>query len=338
MVGQYKLWYKMTVSAVLEFFVVSPSKGLSGVEAANRAKKFGYNNPSFITRKTEKFYKYDVFRGGKAVKVAINKLVLGDVIILRAGNIAPADIRVIKVNKFYVKEQYIYGNAGDVAKNTFASKGLLETPKQKNMVFSGSDVSKGSAAGVVVNLSQDTKAHAFNAQDIKRNIATKGLAKNNFVLNRSIKLKDLRAVDCVVFDDLHMPEEVVATMQKLYLQKGLTCVYFLNSNLLKVLKKDMPELELSNANGEIRFNNGVVFIKSPTSPQKTKVVSAIAKQGLNSVYIYRGVQYEPASSVANMSLLVATSASQVALHKADIISFKLNYDSLAKIVYNKLMH
>ncbi len=93
-----------------------------------------------------------VLRDGAASEVRISEIVPGDVVLLQAGSIIPADLRLIAVKDFFVSESTLTGESMPVEK-TIASAGLscqsaIELP---NACFMGTSVTSGTAKGVVVN-------------------------------------------------------------------------------------------------------------------------------------------------------------------------------------------
>lgn len=99
-----------------------------------------------------------VIRGSKTLSIKSQDLVLGDIVILTAGNIVPADIRLLETHNFCVDESSLTGESSSVEKD--ASLVLDEhTPlgERKNMAFSGSVVTYGRALGVVTSIGKDTE-------------------------------------------------------------------------------------------------------------------------------------------------------------------------------------
>ena len=84
-------------------------------------------------------------------------LVPGDIMILNAGDIVPADARIIDCNNFSVDESALTGESLPVVKNDLVIKGETEIQGRKNMVFSGTNVVTGSARAVVTSTGMDTE-------------------------------------------------------------------------------------------------------------------------------------------------------------------------------------
>lgn len=84
-------------------------------------------------------------------------LVPGDVVLLEAGSIVPADLRMLKVENFLIDESVLTGESVPVSK---ISQPLLKETKEifeaKNIAFSGTSVISGEAKGIVINTGKNT--------------------------------------------------------------------------------------------------------------------------------------------------------------------------------------
>jgi len=93
-----------------------------------------------------------VIRSGKEVEAPMVDIVPGDIIVLQAGAIIPADIRLITAKDFFVSQSSLTGESMPVEKMTgpsdIAGRGVIEL---QNACFQGSNVLSGTARGVVVN-------------------------------------------------------------------------------------------------------------------------------------------------------------------------------------------
>ena len=91
-----------------------------------------------------------VRRDGKEEEVPADELVPGDIVLLEEGQKIPADIRLYQVKNLDVNEASLTGESVPVNKNTFAIDKKSAVGDQKNMAFSGTIVSTGTAEGIVV--------------------------------------------------------------------------------------------------------------------------------------------------------------------------------------------
>lgn len=92
-----------------------------------------------------------VIREGKEVFVKTTELVIGDVVILEAGDVAPADMRLIETASLKCDESMLTGESDAVEKDADC---VLEEKTalgdRKNMCFSSSVITYGRGIGVVV--------------------------------------------------------------------------------------------------------------------------------------------------------------------------------------------
>ncbi len=87
-------------------------------------------------------------RDGKPVDVPVAEIVPGDVVLLAAGDLVPADSRLIESRDLYVDEALLTGEAYPAEKE--AGQAARETALPCNLVFMGSSVVSGTAKALVV--------------------------------------------------------------------------------------------------------------------------------------------------------------------------------------------
>jgi Mg2+-importing ATPase len=93
-----------------------------------------------------------VLRDGVESEVSISEIVPGDIVLLHAGSIVPADLRLIVAKDFFVSESALTGESMPVEK-TIACTGSSLQPaiSLSNACFFGTSVTSGTARGLVVN-------------------------------------------------------------------------------------------------------------------------------------------------------------------------------------------
>ena len=91
-----------------------------------------------------------VRRNGEVLEVPAGELVPGDVVLLEEGQKVPADIRLMEVKQLKMNEASLTGESVPVGKITEAIADESSVGDQKNLAFSGTIVSSGTATGVVV--------------------------------------------------------------------------------------------------------------------------------------------------------------------------------------------
>ena len=100
-----------------------------------------------------------VIRDGKEVQIPIKDIVLGDIVILSAGSMIPADLRVIEAVDLYVGQSSLTGESDAVKKvvNSEASADELDNISNlDNICFMGTNVISGSAKCVVIKTADST--------------------------------------------------------------------------------------------------------------------------------------------------------------------------------------
>ena len=98
-----------------------------------------------------------VIREGKKVTILSRDLVVGDIVILEAGDYVPADGRIIESQTFKVVEGMLTGESEPVLKHEEVILEECALGDQKNMVFSGSMVVYGRATYIVTSCGMNTE-------------------------------------------------------------------------------------------------------------------------------------------------------------------------------------
>jgi P-type Mg2+ transporter len=93
-----------------------------------------------------------VVRDGVESEVRVADIVPGDIVLLQAGSIVPADLRLIAAKDFFVTESALTGEAMPVEKTaTSPGSPVSSVLELTNACFLGTSVTSGTARGVVVN-------------------------------------------------------------------------------------------------------------------------------------------------------------------------------------------
>jgi P-type Ca2+ transporter type 2C len=98
-----------------------------------------------------------VRRDGQEREVAIDDLVLGDVVFQEGGDVAPADLRLIEANSIRVDEAALTGESVPVVKRTEPAGPDAALAERHSMIFRGTTITEGSAEGVVVATGMETE-------------------------------------------------------------------------------------------------------------------------------------------------------------------------------------
>ncbi|MEX0876240.1 MAG: HAD-IC family P-type ATPase [Phycisphaerales bacterium] len=101
--------------------------------------------------------KTTVRRDGKNTEIPAEELVPGDVVILEAGDVVAADLRIIKASKLEANESALTGESQPVGKGTDTVEADTDLAERTSMLYKGTVISRGSAEGVVVAHGMDTE-------------------------------------------------------------------------------------------------------------------------------------------------------------------------------------
>lgn len=92
-----------------------------------------------------------VLRDGREIEAPLEEIVPGDIVILAAGSLIPADLRILSAKDFFVTQSALTGESMPIEKNADASQPANRAPFEfTNACFMGSNVLSGSARGIVV--------------------------------------------------------------------------------------------------------------------------------------------------------------------------------------------
>ncbi len=149
----------VTASTLLEFFEEFRSN-----KAAEKLKELVATSVSVI-------------RDGKEIQIPIKEIVLGDVVVLSAGSMIPADLRIIEAKDLYVGQSSLTGESDAVRKNVNSEISIDELDNISDLdtiCFMGTNVISGSAKGVVIKTADSTYFGKV------ANIITTGKPKSSF--------------------------------------------------------------------------------------------------------------------------------------------------------------
>ena len=130
------------ISTLLEFFEVYRSN-----QAAEKLK-------SMVEAKAT------VLREGKEQKIPMSEIVVGDILLLSAGDIIPADLKVLEAKDLYVNQSSLTGESDSVRK---VEKTQMEAKEDLEFItdldticFMGTNVMSGYGKAVVIKVGDDT--------------------------------------------------------------------------------------------------------------------------------------------------------------------------------------
>jgi cation-transporting ATPase F len=98
-----------------------------------------------------------VVRDGHERTVPSGELVPGDLVLLEAGDKVPADLRLIRSSELRVNESALTGEPVPVSKDEVVLPEAIPVADRRNMTYSGTLVTTGSGAGIVVATGAETE-------------------------------------------------------------------------------------------------------------------------------------------------------------------------------------
>lgn len=167
-------------SAIIVFLMILLSVGLSYILDRKSFKAV----ESLGKRVQSRTY---VIREGYEKEIKMAEVVPGDIVLLNAGSIVPADIRILAAKDFFVSESALTGESLPVEKNFFPSKEKNSVLELSNTVFWGTSVTSGSARGLVVNTGLRTIFGAISEKLTKKKEDTsfdKGIKSFTYLMIR----------------------------------------------------------------------------------------------------------------------------------------------------------
>lgn len=101
-----------------------------------------------------------VLRDGKEEKVYLNEITVGDIVVLSAGELIPADLRIIEQKDLYVVQSSLTGESDAVRKvaqtETKSMADIEDITDLDTICFMGTNVMSGTGKGVVFKIADDT--------------------------------------------------------------------------------------------------------------------------------------------------------------------------------------
>lgn len=98
----------------------------------------------------------NVRRGGVVMRLSATDIVVGDVLVLRAGDRVAADARIFSATVCQASESALTGESTSVEKSAEMIAALTPVPEQTNVVFASTEIVYGKAEAVVVAVGSKT--------------------------------------------------------------------------------------------------------------------------------------------------------------------------------------
>lgn len=100
-----------------------------------------------------------VIRDNQEINIPVKNVTLGDIVLLSAGSIIPADLRIIESKDLYVGQASLTGESDNIKKTVELENNQEELDSISdfdNICFMGTNVVSGSAKGVVIKIGDST--------------------------------------------------------------------------------------------------------------------------------------------------------------------------------------
>lgn len=108
-----------------------------------------------------------VRREGELREIPAEELVVGDIVLISAGDRVPADIRLTKVSDLFISQAAITGESAILEKNAQVSSysNPESLPQLENLAFMATTVISGKGEGIVLAVGKDTLYGSFAKED-----------------------------------------------------------------------------------------------------------------------------------------------------------------------------
>ncbi|NEP16008.1 MAG: cation-translocating P-type ATPase [Leptolyngbya sp. SIO4C1] len=152
----------LAVAAVLSFIFQEWIEGIAVLIAILLNTLIGFFTEIKAVRSMEALQQLSktvakVRRDGQVQEISAERLVPGDVVLLESGDLVAADLRLIEVSKLQADESALTGESVPVSKTTDAIAQEVPLAEQKNVVYKGTAITRGSGAGIVYATGMETE-------------------------------------------------------------------------------------------------------------------------------------------------------------------------------------
>ncbi|MFA5430796.1 MAG: magnesium-translocating P-type ATPase, partial [Candidatus Omnitrophota bacterium] len=150
-IGAFSLFFGEKISALLVGLMAVMSVLLSFIQEYRAGKEA--DRLSEMVRATA-----TVYRNGRSKEIKIRELVPGDIVDIFAGDMIPADLRIISCKDLFINQASLTGESFPIEKTSSPATGKSDSASDMgNIVFMGSSVVSGTALGVVIKTGISTR-------------------------------------------------------------------------------------------------------------------------------------------------------------------------------------
>lgn len=216
-----------------------------------------------------------VIRDSKIRQIESLNLVVGDIVVLKAGDIVPADIRLFKCFSLKVDESSLTGETLPVLKNA----SVLIDPKtplaeRSNMCFSSTVVTYGRSIGVVTETAMKTEigkiASALKATKSEETPLQKQISRLGKFLGLAAVLL------CFVIFAVNITEAYIFSKTSISVQKWLSLMILASTIAVAAIPEGLPAIiTIILATGMQRLSRRGAILKTLTSVETLGATSVI---------------------------------------------------------------
>jgi Mg2+-importing ATPase len=138
------------INATIIFIIVLISVTLDFFQEYKAENAADLLNKKIISR-------VSVFRDKKQVEISLLEIVPGDLVMLAAGDIVPADARVLTARDFYINQSVLTGEPFPVAKTAGIEDLNKPLAEAGNYIFLGTSVVSGTATAIITRTGMSTE-------------------------------------------------------------------------------------------------------------------------------------------------------------------------------------
>ena len=252
-----------------------------------------------------------VTREGKHLEILGTELLPGDIVNLEAGDRVPADIRLLNSWNLEINEAALTGESVPIIKNPQIVSGDCPLAERKNMLYLGTDVTRGKGIGIVVRTGMETEiGYLMSLMEGQEKVLTPLHEKVTSISKTFIKGAALAGALVFIAGLLRGRPigQIITTSITLAasaVPEGLpvTITIALSAGIFRMAKKNALIRKLS-ALETLGRTTVICSDKTGTLTKNEMTVKRVAL--ISSAYAVEGNGYEPQGSINNVSLTNAT--------------------------------
>lgn len=164
----------------------------------------------------------EVIRDGNEITIPIANVVVGDVVVLRVGDVVPADLQLAQATELMVDESVLTGESFPREKSVGEVDTNRSLAERTSELFSGTHVVSGTALGLVVKTGLDTEYGSLSKEVSSRDI-TSGFARGTTAFGMLVLRAMLLLVSALFIANIVLHRPVIDSLLfSLALAVGIT--------------------------------------------------------------------------------------------------------------------